>query len=250
MKAASQRHPIRVPRHTSIGVVVLLGLGALAACVSDGVATGATPPSGITGVGGGTAGGGGSSGGGSTPGLYTLVSVNDTVPPVLMFYDSSTGTDTTAVFAGTLDSSFISLNTDGSATEWDYLSAYELRESSRPGDSSFSRTVSVFDSTAGTYTVSGSVLTLTREDTMGTFVTMFTIKTGTLTGEVPYTIDNSYGFPISGTVSLVYNRTGSPRSGVQGKHPVNAAAAEPRSRIRLAFGRQGISGSALRTRSP
>lgn len=250
MKAASERHPTRVPRRASIGVVILLGLGALAACVSDGTPTGATPPSGITGVGGGTAGGGGSSGGGSSPGLYTLVSVNDTVPPVLMFYDSSTGTDTTAVFSGTLDSSFISLNTNGSATEWDYLTAYELRESSRPGDSSFSRTVTVFDSTAGTYTVSGSVVTLTREDTLGTFVTMFTIKAGTLTGQVPFTVYNSYGFPVSGTVALVYNRTGSPISGVQGKHPVNAAAVEPRSRIRVAFGRQGIGGSALRTGSP
>jgi hypothetical protein len=237
------------PSHRlSLGVVVLIGLAALAACVSDGTPTGLTPPSGVTGVGGGNGGGGGGGGGGDA-GMYTLATVNDTAPPVELFYDSVSGGDTTTVFAATIDSSFISLNTNSTAIEWDYLSAYEVRESTLPGDSSFSRTVTVFDSTTGTYTIAGSVLTLTRVDSLGTFVTQFTIGTGSLTGEVPYTVYNSYGFPVSGTVQLIYDRTGSSVSNVVKPHVLRAAAV-PTGRTRARFGawRSGTSG--LLRRSP
>jgi len=133
----------------------------------------------------------------------------------------------------------------------DYLSAYEVRESTLPGDSSFSRTVTIFDSTAGTYTVSGTTLTLTRVDTLGTYVTTFTLGTGTLTGEVPYAVYNSYGFPVQGTVSLVYDRTGSPRTEVSKPHTVVAAAARRGTRIRAQFGSRVSDGrSALGIRTP
>jgi hypothetical protein len=253
MTTVSKRHEARThvpPLRVSIGVVVLLALGALAACVSDGTPTGATPPSGITGVGGGTSGGGGGGSSGNT-GAYTLASVNDTAPPVQLFYDSVSGGDTTTVFAATIDSSFIQLNANGTATEWDYLAAYESRVSTIPGDSNFNRTVSVFDSTTGTYTVSGTVLTLTREDSAGTFVTQFTVSTGTLTGEVPFTVYNSYGFPVSGTVTLVYKKTGTTRTAVvRSSRDARAAGFVPAGRLHVELGARSDGPSTLRRRSP
>ncbi len=257
MTAAPERQhaSARLPsRRISIGVVILVGLGALAACSSDGSPTGAIPPSGVTGVGGGTQGGGGGSGSGSS-GMYTLVSVNDSSPPVQLFYDSASGNgtngDTTTVFAGTLDSSFISLNTNGTAKEFDYLQVYEVRESSIPGDSNFSRTISIADSTSGTYTLTGKTVTVTRGDSTGTFVTTFALSGTTLTGQVPYSVDSPYGFPVEGTVTLVYDRTGSSLSSIVKKPPA-AAAGILRSarRIHAQFGRRVSGTSAPSTRSP
>ena len=117
-----------------------------------------------------------------------------------------------------------------------HLAVYEVRESSIPGDSNFSRTLSIADSTTGTYTIPGSTLTLTRSSSSGTLLTTFTVSAGTLTGQVPYTVDNPYGFPVEGTVNLVYDRTGAPRTEVARPHAVVAGAARPGIRIRAQLG--------------
>lgn len=243
---------VRVPTYrVSIGAAVLIGLGILAACSTSGTDRGETPPSGVTGVGGGTGGGGTGGTGGGYSGKYTLVSINDSAPPVLLFYDSVSGPDTTAIFVATIDSSLINLNTDFSAVEWDYLTIREARSSSVPGDSNFDRTIQVIDSTGGTYSVTGGLLTLSRIDTTGTRSVSFTIGIHTLSGEVSYSVYNSYGFPVSGTVALVYDLTGAPEHSVVRKPSASSAVRHlPMGLIRARLGTPVNAKSALRTRSP
>jgi hypothetical protein len=244
---------MRVPAHrASIGAAILIVLGILAACSTTGTDRGTTPPSGVTGVGGGNGGGGGGGGGSGSgySGKYTLVSINDSTPPVVLFYDSVSGPDTTAIFVGTIDSSLIDLNTDLSAVEWDYLTIREARSSTVPGDSNFDRTLEIIDSTGGTYSVSGTTLTLTRIDTSSTRVVSYTIGIHTLSGEVSYSVYNSYGFPVSGTVALVYDLTGSPAHSVVRKRTVSNAVRRPIGLTRARFGTLVNARSALRTRSP
>jgi hypothetical protein len=266
MTALSERPGVTTTSFTSrarIAAILLVGLGALAACSIDGVDRGLTPPSGPTGVGvgggGSGSGGGGGGGGGNFTGTYTLQSANDSTLPVRFIYDSVAGGDTIVVFGVSFDSSLISLNSGNTVNESDFLSLYELRSSTIPGDSNFNRTDTVTALTSGTYAISGTTLTITRVDTANgnsTEITSFTIGAGTpttLTGGVPFSVDNSYGETVTGTVALIYNLTGPPQASVLRKRTLSAAGHQSmmnRLRVRLGTPLAGFTRSALRARWP
>jgi hypothetical protein len=162
--------------------------------------------------------------------------------PVRFIYDSVSNIDTVVVFGVTFDSSFISLNTDNSVNQSDYVTLYEYRSSTIPGDSNFNRTDTVYSLTGGSYKISGTTLTITRVDTAHgyrTEITTFAIGAGTpttLTGSVPYTVDNSYGQTVTGTVTLIYKKTGASAYSVLRNPSLSAAAREALKRARMRLG--------------
>src|SRR5580698_9526635 len=95
---------------------------AVAACWT-GDSNGVTPPSGVIGI---TPGGSSGSSGGNVSGLYRLQTLRDSTLPLVIFYDSTTGVDDT-VFSATFDSSSLSLNSDTSAEEVDFLTVHDVR---------------------------------------------------------------------------------------------------------------------------
>jgi hypothetical protein len=183
------------------------------ACVG-GVDRSTIAPTGVLGPTGG--GGGGSSGGSATyAGLYKLQTVNDTVVPDTLAKDSASGTgsigDTTRVFVAVIDSSIISLNSDSSAQQFDYVSIRDTRTAS---DSSFNRSISFGDTLAGVYSVSGTTVTVSIIDTVGgthSVVTTYAATGTTLTGTVSYEIFNTDGaIAAVGQSTYKYGFTGPP----------------------------------------
>jgi hypothetical protein len=168
---------------------------------------GVTPPSGVIGI---VPGGSSGSTGGAVTGLYTLQTLRDTAVPALIFYDSTTGVDDT-VFAVTYDSSSISLNTDTSAMEIDFLTIRDIRVGA---DSAVNRMESFGDTTFGSYSVSGQNVTLTLTDTVGgahTVTTVYAAANNALTGKLTYSLYNTAGqFVATDTSTAVYALTGPP----------------------------------------
>jgi len=208
MTGGSRRGHSRIRQGLGRAVAVALAIGTVACFTSDN--RGLTPPSGVIGI---TPGGSSGSSGGSVPGLYTLQSLRDTVVPALIFYDSTTGVDDT-VFAATFDSSWISLNTDTSAREIDFLTIRDIRTDA---DSDVNRTVSFADTTFGDYSVSGETVTLSLNDTVGgvhTVTTQYTASFTTfniLTGKITYSLYNTAGnFVATDTSTAVYVLSGLP----------------------------------------
>jgi hypothetical protein len=184
---------------------------------------GVTPPSGIIGI---SPGGSTGSSGGDVSGLYKLQTLRDTAVPALIFYDSATSVDDT-VFAVTYDSSSISLNTDTTVVEIDFLTIRDIRESA---DSDVNRMESFGDTTFGSYGVSGANVTLSMTDTVGgahTVTTVYASASNALTGLITYSLYNTAGqFVATDTSTAVYtlfgpatnatNRTMQPRSSAAG----------------------------------
>lgn len=207
-------------RH-GIGRATLCVLAVAAVACFGGSNNGETPPTGVFGVvGGGTSG----SSGGNFQGTYRLLTAHGVITPAQIFYDSTTGAADT-VFAATFDSSFISLNSDSSAREIDYLTMRDIRTD---GDSNVNRTVSFGDTTGGTYHVSGTAVTLTRNDTVGgvhQVVTQFTDANNRLTGLITFTLFNTAGaFVVTDTATVVYQFTGPPLSDRRPAHEISRQA--------------------------
>jgi hypothetical protein len=207
MTGDSDRRGARIRPGIGRAVIGLLVLAALAC--GPGVSKNATAPSGVFGVlGGGTPG----SNGGNITGTYRLQTAGGRTVPTRIFYDSTTGAVDT-VFAASFDSSFISLNTDSSAREIDYLTIRDIRP---PGDSNVNRTERFGDTVGGTYHVSGTSITLTLNDTIGgphQVVTQFTETPNTITAVLTYSLYNTSGnLETTDTTTVVYDLTGPPLS--------------------------------------
>jgi hypothetical protein len=139
MTGVSGRGMSRI-RH-GLRAAACIGAVAAAACwTADN--NGVTPPSGVIGI---SPGGSSGSSGGNVSGLYRLETLRDTAVPALIFYDSAASVDDT-VFAVTYDSSSISLNTDTTAVEIDFLTIRDIRQSA---DSDVNRMESFGDTTFG-----------------------------------------------------------------------------------------------------
>ncbi|GEM_PF-3043851 len=213
-------------RLAALGALVL----AVFACFS-GSSRNVSQPTGPTGIGGGGGGGtgGGGGGGASYAGTYRLQTINDSTLPFVLAHDSASGIgpkgDTIRVFKASFDSSFISLNSDTTAREIDYLTISDDRTAS---DSSFQRDNIAFgDTTAGSYTVRDTTVQLTRTDTVGgahSVVMTYSGSGGRLQGTVAYSLFNTDDQLVtSGSAVFVYQRTGPPLHGMGGG---SGAAAE------------------------
>jgi hypothetical protein len=222
MTGDSDRRAARIPPGMGRATIALLAIAA-AACFS-GTNTDATAPSGVFGdLGGGTSG----SNGGNITGTYRLQTAGGLTVPTRIFYDSTTGAVDT-VFAASFDSSFISLNTDSSAREIDYLTIRDIRP---PGDSNVNRTERFGDTVGGTYHVSGTSITLTLNDTIGgphQVVTQFTATPHTITALLTYSLYNTSGnLETTDTTTVVYDLTGPPLSDRLPTHVLSPRSASP-----------------------
>ncbi len=196
------------PRSGRIRAAGLLLALAATACFTSSDRN-ATPPTGVIGI---APGGGTGSSSGSFDGTYRLQTVRGLAVPALIFYDSTQGVDDT-VFAASFDSSFISLNSDNSAREIDFLTFRDIRID---GDSDVDRTVSFGDTTGGTWSVSGQTVVLARTDTVGgahQVITDFAASGTTLTGLITYSLFNTAGtLVVTDTSTVVYDLVGPPLS--------------------------------------
>jgi hypothetical protein len=204
MTGVSGRGMSRI-RHGLRAAACLLGVAAAACWTSDN--NGVAPPSGVIGV---TPGGSSGSSGGNVSGLYRLQTLRDTAVPALIFYDSASSVDDT-VFAVTYDSSSISLNTDTTAVEIDFLTIRDIRQSA---DSDVNRMESFGDTTFGSYSVSTANVTLELTDTVGgahAVTTDYAFKSNALTGIITYSLYNTAGqFVATDTSTAVYALIGPP----------------------------------------
>jgi hypothetical protein len=218
-------------RHGLRAAACVLAVAVAACWTADN--NGVTPPSGVIGI---TPGGSTGSSGGNVAGFYELQTLRDTALPALIFYDSATSVDDT-VFAVTYDSSSISLNTDTTAVEIDFLTIRDIRESA---DSDVNRTETFGDTTFGSYGMSGSNVTLSLTDTVGgahTVTTVFAAANNALTGLITYSLYNTAGqFVATDTSTAVYALFGPPTD-------ATSRTMDPRSRA------AGVPG-ALRLRPP
>jgi hypothetical protein len=196
------------PRQGLFRAAACLMALAAAACFTSSD-RGTSPPTGVIGI---LPGGSKGSNGGNFDGTYRLQTAHGIPVPALLFYDSTLGTNDT-VFSASFDSSFISLNTDNSAREVDFLTVRDIRTD---GDSDVNRTVSFGDTTGGIWSVSGQTVTLTRTDTVGgahQVVTQFTASSNLLTGVITFSLFNTAGnFVATDTATVVYAFTGPPLS--------------------------------------
>jgi hypothetical protein len=192
-----------------------------------------TAPTGVIGPRGG--GGSNTSGGSSYAGTYRLTAVNDSSLPHQLFYDSASGTgssgDTTRVFQAIMDSSVLSLNTDSTAVEYDYVT---IRDD-RTADTSFQTgPIEIGDTTAGTWSVSGSTVIVTRTDTVGgthSVVTDFTSTSGALTGVELYVLYyTTGGIATSGQATFTYSYSGAPLA-VRVRESKSVIGASPRASV-------------------
>lgn len=222
MTGDTDRRGARIPPGIGPAVIGLLALAAVAC--GPGVSKDTTAPSGVFGIVGGGASG---SSGGDFRGTYRLQTVGGLTVPAQIFYDSTLGAEDT-VFAATFDSSFISLNTDSSAREIDYLTFRDIRTD---GDSNVHRIEIFGDTTGGSYHVSGTSITLTLNDTIGgphQVVTQFTESNNAITALLTYSLYNTSGtFVITDTATVVYDLTGPPLSDRLPTHVVSPRSASP-----------------------
>lgn len=195
----------RRPRlHPGLGLVAVCVLASrLAGCYSA-QDLGITQPSGVIGI----VSGGGSGSGGTLAGTYRLHTFRGSAPPLIIFYDSTVGVHD-SLFSASFDSSFISLNSDSSVRQLDYLTVRDIRT-----DSSVNRTVRFGDTTAGTWSASGTTITVTRVDTVGGFhhvITQYAAANSAVTGLITYSLFNTGGgFVKTDTATVVYDLTGAP----------------------------------------
>lgn len=205
MTAVSGRGNSRIRHGLGRAVACVFAVTVAACWTADN--RGVTPPSGVIGI---VPGGSSGSNGGALTGLYTLQTLRDTAVPALIFYDSTKGVDDT-VFAATYDSSSISLNTDTSAVEIDFLTVRDIRVGA---DSAVNRMESFGDTTFGSYSVSGQTVTLSLTDTVGgahTVTTVYAAANNALTGKITYSFYNTAGqFVTTDTSTAVYALTGPP----------------------------------------
>lgn len=197
-------------------LVTVGGLVAVAAACFSGTSKDATAPSGAFGIQGGGTGG---SSGASFQGTYRLLTVSGQTVPAQLFYDSTTGAADT-IFAATFDSSFISLNSDSSAREIDYLTFRDIRS-----DSAVHRIEIFGDTTGGFYRVSGTSVTLTLNDTVGgphQVITQYTGTNNQITALLTYSLYNTGGgFVTTDTATVVYALSGPPLSDRVPPHAVS-----------------------------
>lgn len=214
MTVVSERDSARSPGAVYRLVAVALLLTA-SACLRGSNSNSNTP----TGVIGPTGGGSNNTGGGSPyAGTYMLTSVNDSTLPFQLAYDSVTSTDSMRVFQAWIDSSFISLNSDSSAEEMDYL---EIRDVRTATDSSFNREISFGDTLTGSYAVSSTTITVQLTDTIsGEVNVVYSIAgSGTFSGSVPYDLFNTDNqLAASGTATYTYAYHGPPLGGAAPRH--------------------------------
>jgi hypothetical protein len=203
MTGVSARGMSRI-RHGLRAAACGLAVAAAACWTADN--NGVTPPSGVIGITPGGSSGG--STGGNVSGLYKLQTLRDTAVPALIFYDSASSVDDT-IFAVTYDSSSISLNSDTTAVEIDFLTIRDIRQSA---DSDVNRMESFGDTTFGSYGVSSSTVTLALTDTVGgahTVTTNYTFASNALTGLITYSLYNTAGqFVATDTSTAVYDLIG------------------------------------------
>ncbi len=197
-----------------------LGLGSaltIAAACSSGTATNRVPPTGVLGVVGGGAGGnsgGGGGGSGSVVALYALSTIRGSAPPVRLASDSVSTTDSVSVFRAWVDSSLISLNTDTTATEIDYVAIHEQRTGAAIA-SPFTDSVVFADTSSGTYIYNagtGTVavsLTNVSNNQLTTAAT-YDFANNALTGKLTYAAYNVFGqLVVRDTATFVYTERGS-----------------------------------------
>ena len=198
MTGVSGRGMSRI-RHGLRAAACILAVAAAACWTADN--NGVTPPNGVIGI---TPGGSSGSSGGDVSGLYRLETLRDTAVPALIFYDSASSVDDT-IFAVSYDSSSISLNTDTTAVEIDFLTIRDIRQSA---DSDVNRMESFGDTTFGSYGVSGANVTLSLTDTVGgahTVITDYAFASNALTGLITYSLYNTAGqFVATDTSTAVY----------------------------------------------
>lgn len=222
MTGDSDRRGARIPPGLGRAAIGLFALAAVAC--GPGVSKNATAPSGVFGVVGG---GGSGSSGSDFRGTYRLQTAGGVTVPTQIFYDSTLGASDT-VFAASFDSSFISLNTDSSAREIDYLTFRDIRTDA---DSDVHRIERFGDTTTGSYHVSGTSITLTLNDTIGgphQVITQFTESNNTITALLTYSLYNTSGtFVITDTTTVVYDLTGPPLSDRLPTHVVSPRSATP-----------------------
>jgi hypothetical protein len=205
----------RGARHTAVATALLL-LAAATAC--DGTATGVVPYTGIIGP-TGTGGSGGS--GASLIGTFVLLTAGgDTLPGDTLISDSLTNVDSTYVFRATLDSSFIILESDTTAVEYNYTTVEEKIFGPSIGTVIFTTApIVVGDTLVGTYsyTPATAQVALTLNDTVtadsggvepsGTFV--FGYTSDTLSGNVTYSLLDLLGTLVeTNTSAFVYVNNG------------------------------------------
>lgn len=161
-------------------------------------------------------GGGGGGGGGLSPGeapaaLYRLVLVNNSPLPFNFggTEDSVQTTDSTRVINFLLDSSYISLNTDSSAMEIDYMHIRDERFSSttHPPSNWNPPPYYIADTSTGTWSDSTGqptlLLTTGKVSNIG-----YQYHGDTLSADYAYNITDSLGTTVSGTGTFYYQNVG------------------------------------------
>jgi hypothetical protein len=215
-------------RHGLRAAACLLAIAAAACWTADN--NGVTPPSGVIGI---NPGGSSGSTGGNVSGLYRLETLRDTAVPALIFYDSASSVDDT-IFAVTYDSSSISLNSDTTAVEIDFLTIRDIRQSA---DSNVNRMESFGDTTFGSYAVSSGTVTLTLTDTVGgahTVTTNYDFASNALTGVITYSLYNTAGqFVATDTSTAVYALIGPATNATRHTLASRASAAAAAGGLRL-----------------
>jgi hypothetical protein len=180
-------------------------------------------------------GGGGGSGGGNTAGLapaalYRLIDVNGKPLPFNFggTEDSVVTTDSTRVINFLLDSSYISLNTDSSAIEIDYLSFRDERIATTHPPANFNYVnYHVADTSTGTWSDSTGQPTI---ELLTGFVSNigYQYSGDTLTANYAYNIIDSTNTDVFGTAYFTYQNIGKSfsnvvvrrRSGLESPSPI------------------------------
>jgi len=179
-------------------------------------------------------GGGGGSGGGNTAGLapaalYRLIRVNGAVLPFNFggTEDSVVTTDSTRVVNFLLDSSYISLNTDSSAIEIDYLSFRDERIATThpPGNFNYVN-YHVADTSTGTWSDSTGQPTI--ELLTGQVSNIgYQYSGDTLTANYAYNVIDSTNTDVFGTGYFTYQNIGKSFSDVVVRHGSGFHSASP-----------------------
>lgn len=162
-------------------------------------------------------GGGGGGSGGTAPGLapaalYRLVLVNGKALPFDFdaggTEDSVTTTDSTRIIDFLLDSSYISLNTDSTAIEIDYMRITDVRTATVHPPANFNiRNKFVADTSVGVWSDSSGQPTI--ELLTGKVSNIGYLYSGdTLSGNYAYNIIDSVGTNVPGTAVFKYQNIG------------------------------------------
>ena len=183
----------------------------------------------FVGPGGGSSGGSGGSAGSAPAALYRLETVNNAVLPYNFggSEDSVVTTDSTRVINFLLDSSYISLNTDSTAVEIDYLSIRDERIATTHPPANFNYVnFHVVDTSTGTWSDSTGQPTI--ELLTGQVSNIGYLYSGdTLTANYAYNIIDSTGTDVFGTGYFTYQNIGKSFSNVVVHHGSGFHSASP-----------------------